>query len=129
LIDLVKEGHSLILFTMRSDKQGDIQTKSGEIIRLETSMLHDAVNWFNEREIPLWGVNENPEQKSWTNSPKPYCHLYIDDAALGCPVKYDKDISDRPFVDWKRVEALLTKKGYLNNKQVDIKREAENFIE
>ena len=88
LIDL---GHYIILFTMRSGKE-----------------LQDAINWFEERNIPLFGVNKNPDQFTWTSSPKPYAHLYIDDAALGCPVTFDKTISNRPFVDWKVVKNLLS---------------------
>lgn len=80
----------LILWTMRS---GD--------------KLIDAKNWFREREIELWGINENPTQKVWTDSPKAYAKLYIDDAALGCPLSY---IVDRPYVDWYRVETILKSK-------------------
>ena len=112
-IDLVKEGHRLILFTIRSNKQKDIHTKSGKIKQLETNILQDAINWFKERDIPLWGINENPEQKSWSSSPKPYCHLYIDDAALGVPLAYDADGKHSPYVDWSKVRLLLQEKGYL----------------
>ena len=34
----------------------------------------------------------------------------IDDSALGCPLKTDFSISDRPFVDWSKVEDLLISK-------------------
>jgi hypothetical protein len=50
--------------------------------------LTDAVNWFKDNGIPLWGVNGNPEQRTWTDSPKAYCQLYIDDAGLGTPLVY-----------------------------------------
>ena len=33
--------------------------------------------------------------------------MYIDDAALGCPLKMDLNLSDRPFVDWEIVSTLL----------------------
>ena len=42
-------------------------------------------------------------------SPKCYAQLYIDDAALGCPLIYDPEISDRPFVNWNEVEYELSK--------------------
>lgn len=84
---LSDSGHKLILNTMRS---GDD--------------LSDAVKWFEENEISLYGINNNPSQKFWTDSPKVYAHLYIDDAALGCPLKNDLSISERPFVDWKVIE-------------------------
>lgn len=96
---LVKRGHKLILFTMRSDIENPISNDYGTIPQ-GGMYLTDAVNWFKENGIELFGINENPEQKSWTNSPKPYAHLYIDDAALGCPLMVDGRISERPFVNW-----------------------------
>lgn len=102
LKELINNDHQLILFTMRSDK--------------EEKNLTDAVKWFEERNIPLFGINENPEQKVWTSSPKPYCHLYIDDAGLGIPLKYDKSLCDRGFVDWEKVKIFLTIQGYIKRK-------------
>jgi hypothetical protein len=92
---LVAAGHELILWTMRSDQT-----------------LEDAVNWFKTNELPLYGANENPTQIKWTRSPKVYAHIYLDDAALGCPTKMGP-ISDRPFVDWQAVELILTSQGIL----------------
>ena len=97
LKDLVREGHKLILCTMRSGKY-----------------LEDAVGWFKERGIPLWGINENPTQSSWTKSPKIYANLYIDDAACGCPLIYDKTKGSRPFVDWNAVKIILLRNGFIN---------------
>lgn len=93
---LVANGHKLILNTMRSGKE-----------------LKEAINWFKKNDIELYGANENPTQRKWTNSPKVYAHLYIDDAALGCPLKMDLSISDRPFVDWEAVSCLLKDNGIL----------------
>lgn len=85
---LVQQGHKLILWTMRSNKE-----------------LDDAVNWFAKHRIFLFGVNRNPEQSEWTNSPKAYAQLYIDDSALGVPLC--KLEGERPFVDWAKVGELL----------------------
>ena len=93
---LVANGHKLILNTMRSGKE-----------------LKEAINWFNENGIELYGVNKNPTQKRWTKSPKVYAHLYIDDAAIGCPLKMDLSLSDRPFVDWEAVSCVLKDNGIL----------------
>ncbi len=91
---LVANGHKLILWTMRSGKE-----------------LTDASMWFEEREIPLFGIQRNPEQDMWTSSPKAYAQVYIDDAAFGCPLKSDKNLSNRGFVDWDIVAASLTALG------------------
>ena len=93
---LVGAGHKLILNTMRSDKE-----------------LQDAVNWFKKNGIELYGVNENPTQKRWTNSPKVYAHMYIDDAALGCPLINAPELSNRPFVDWDSIDRQLIQKGII----------------
>ena len=93
---LVEAGHKLILNTMRSDKE-----------------LQDAVNWFKKNGIELYGVNENPTQKRWTNSPKVYAHMYIDDAALGCPLINAPELSNRPFVDWDSINRQLIQKGII----------------
>ena len=93
---LVEAGHKLILNTMRSDKE-----------------LQDAVNWFKKNGIELYGVNENPTQKQWTNSPKVYAHMYIDDAAFGCPLINAPELSNRQFVDWDSVGRKLIQMGII----------------
>lgn len=101
LQEIVRNGHNLILYTMRSDGQ-----KSGDV-------LSEAIAWFAANGIPLAGVNENRQQKHWTSSPKVYAEIYIDVAAIGCPVVDDPDMSSRPFVDWAEVSNLLKMKGVI----------------
>lgn len=103
---LVEKGHHIILHTMGSHSNGEIGNfdKNGNPIERDT--LQDAIDWFKKNDIPLLGVNENPTQKRWTSSPKIFAHLYIDDAALGCPL-VQTSLSKRPYVDWDRVKALL----------------------
>ncbi len=83
-------GAKLILFTMRSDgpKHGNILT--------------EAVNYLKENGVELYGVNKNPSQNGWSDSPKPFAHFYIDDAAVGCPLIHPKGFR-RPCVNWKKV--------------------------
>lgn len=90
LRELVERGVKLILWTMRSGEP-----------------LQDAIDWFEENRIPLFGVNSNPTQHTWTTSPKAYAKLYIDDAALGAPLTFDKRLSERPFINWTRVREML----------------------
>jgi hypothetical protein len=114
LKELVKKGHKIILYTMRShpDENNQARTLSGGII--SNDILQDAIDWFKENEIPLWGINENPKQKEWTSSPKVYANIYIDDAALGTPLIYAKEGElYRPYVDWNRMRTLLKIKGVL----------------
>ncbi len=101
---LVENGHQLVLFTMRSDIVNPIESGN---------YLTDAVNWFKNNEIPLYGIQTNPTQHTWTTSPKAYAQMYIDDAALGCPLKYDKEFAERPFVDWSVVRDMLKWNGLL----------------
>ncbi len=90
---LTDNGHRLILFTMRSKRDGSLQ---------------EAIKWFESNDIPLYGIQENPTQKQWTDSPKSYAQLTIDDSALGCPIMFDGRLSDRPFVNWDKVEKILS---------------------
>ena len=87
--------------------------------------LQDAIDWFAKYDIPLYGVNDNPSQHSWTDSPKVYANMYIDDAALGIPLVYN-DMSSmmRPYVGWVRVTELLYESGILAyGDMMDIKKE------
>jgi hypothetical protein len=97
---LTDNGHQIILWTMRGSKSyTDKVPYLGDLL--------DAVSWFTNNDIPLFGVNSNPAQSTWTDSPKAYAHIYIDDAALGCPLVTDYRISNRPFVHWGRVKQIL----------------------
>lgn len=110
LKDILAEGHKIILNTMRSDDK-----------------LQDAVNWFKERGIELYGVNENPSQKSWTKSLKVYANRYIDDAVCGCPLLFNSNdwlgdgypVHNRPYVDWMVVRDILETEGFLTIKKED----------
>ena len=99
---LVAKGYKLMLWTMRGNKP--FKTNG-----LNIDTLKEAVDWFERNEIPLWGINQNPSQQAsgWSNSNKQHANLYIDDAALGAPFKYDPELSVRPFIDWVKVEEML----------------------
>lgn len=95
---LTQRGHKLILYTMRSNE-----------------LLLKAEAWLKMQGVELWGVNENPEQHTWTNSRKVYANVYIDDAAAGCPLIFDELISNRPFVDWNAMEKWCVLNGLLSS--------------
>lgn len=94
LKELAKK-HSLILWTMRSGRNLDV-----------------AVDWFKRHGIPLYGINENPAQRSWTSSPKAYAEILIDDVALGCPMT--ANARGEKHVDWKKVRRNLVERGVLD---------------
>jgi hypothetical protein len=94
---LVENGHQLILFTMRGDN----------------SYLKEAVDWFKLNDIPLYGINTNPTQLGWTNSPKSHADFIIDDTALGTPLLFNWGLSTHPYVDWVKMEQLLMERGLL----------------
>lgn len=83
---LVEDKHKIILYTMRS-----------------RDSLKDAIKWFRDRGIHLYGIQFDPGQTSWTSSNKCYAQVYIDDAALGCPMKMVSGFAKR-CVDWLDVE-------------------------
>ena len=81
-------GARLILLTIRS---GD--------------SLQEAVDYIESQGIILYGINHNPSQKQWSSSAKIHCDVYIDDAAVGCPLLYT--FTKRPVVDWNMVVMML----------------------
>lgn len=111
LKQLVDKGHKLILWTMRCD--GQVEQQFGNHKMYGGDFLSQAVKWFEDNDIELHGIQRNPNQDTWTTSPKCYAQLYIDDAALGCPLKFVPDFDPRPFVDWAEVEKLLIQQGIL----------------
>jgi len=85
-------GFKLILWTMRSGKE-----------------LSEAVEFCKSHGIQFYGVNANPDQSSWTNSPKAYGQCYIDDNAVGCPLSENPRLGGRPFVNWDLVGPMVLK--------------------
>jgi len=105
---LSEAGAKLILWTMRSDIAAEIPIiGSPTETAVSAEYLSHAAQWFKERGITLHALNNNPQQSGWTSSPKCYAHIYIDDAALGCPLVWNKH--DRPYVDWEAVCFLLAR--------------------
>lgn len=117
LREIIDNGHNLILFTMRSDIK-DPFSDDIDIHSIPGEYLTDAVKWFSKRSIPLYGVQTNPTQKTWTTSPKAYGQYMIDDSAIGCPLKMNPYLSNRPFVDWNKMRYLLIEKGIIKSNSI-----------
>lgn len=108
---LVANGHRLILWTMRDDMVANKTSDDPDITLVSGTFLTDAVNWFKSHNIPLYGIQTNPTQKQWTNSPKAYCHLFIDDCGACIPLVKPKN--ERAYVNWPALSVWLNKQGYL----------------
>ena len=91
---LVEHGAQLILWTMRCDSE-------------ERAYLTEAVDWCREQGIELFGINRDPDQDAWSYSPKAYAEVYVDDSALGCPLRANADPNGRLMADWSRIGPVL----------------------
>lgn len=99
LQELVNAGHQLILYTMRSHR-----------ITNGRDVLQDAIDWFHNHDIPLYGVNITPGQTKWTDSGKTHADLVIDDRTLGAPLTMDER---GYYIDWVKARHLLIQMHYL----------------
>lgn len=111
LRELVSAGHQLILWTMRCDHTESPVTDDPDIHPVSGNYLSEAVKWFEDRNIPLYGINSNPTQASWTSSPKAYGTLCLDDINLGARLTHSKWA--RPFIDWEETYKDLVKSKIL----------------
>lgn len=122
LAELVNAGHLLVLWTCRNNSISNPYNYINGVPREETC-LSEATRWFEERNIPLYGVNSVPGQETAIGySKKLLGDIIIDDTALGIPlawgnvdyVKYDTGEIIRGYythcVDWRAVEAILTQR-------------------
>lgn len=104
-------GFIICLNTMRSDKNcydpvGGKLVPSGMGKKMGLStVLEDAIDWFDRNGIKLSGVNTSPGQKLWTDSPKVYASHYIDDAAVGTPMITLSN--GEKCVDWLKIKKLI----------------------
>lgn len=113
---LSDKGHKIILFTMRSEPVDP----NGR------NTLREALDWFERKGIKLYGINENPSQKSWTKSPKAHGDIYLDDHTFGAPLKFYKSSA---FYDWEKVAADLNKAGIFSDSETeDVLSEIKNEI-
>ncbi len=89
-------GAKLILWTMRSDGRSGEGADNGPV-------LTQAIDFCRANGVEFHAHNENPAQKSWSQSPKCYAHIYVDDAAFGCPLRSSGKYGARLMVDWEVV--------------------------
>jgi hypothetical protein len=102
LKELTDNGWGIVLFTMRDGKE-----------------LDEAVQWFSDNDVPLYGIQKAPAQGAWTTSPKAYGHFMIDDTAVGTPLIIPEEAGAKPYVDWKKMRRLLIEMKYLPDLESD----------
>jgi hypothetical protein len=85
-------GAQLILWTMRGDKD-----------RTDEAYLTHAVQFCRDKGVEFDAVNEGIGDWRWTNSPKAFAKIYVDDAAFGCPLLPSNEMGARRMVDWSIV--------------------------
>lgn len=117
LKQLIDNEHQLILFTMRCDHEENFIPKDDPGNVGPGTYLTDAVNWFQKHNIPLYGIQRNPQQDLWTTSPKSWAEYMIDDSAIGTPMLYIPEISSKSFVDWLSISRLLLVENLISLKQ------------
>lgn len=102
-----KAGAQLILYTMRSQRTLErVRNNRLEKVNLH-SELTDAIIFCRLNGVFFEGHNRNPLQ-GWTDSPKCYAQVYIDDAGICVPLI---DVpGERPYVDWEKVGPAVMEK-------------------
>jgi len=103
--DLVKAGHSLILWTCRNDDPGNPYNWVDGKLREETS-LGEAVRWFQEHGIPLEGINGwEGEDRLIGKSRKSLFDYLIDDTSVGTKYK----VGEVEYVSYETGEIKRTR--------------------
>lgn len=114
LTKIVQAGHKIVLWTCRNNSIDNPFN-----IRPEESSLEEAIRWFKERHIPLYGVNGYKEERELIGkSRKLFGEFLIDDTSIGTPliwgeieyVSYETGEIKKDYtycVDWNVIETIL----------------------
>lgn len=103
---LQERGHKIVLFTARADDPNN-EFFPG-------NFLTDAVNWFTENGIELYGINRNPDNDIYGYTRKVTGDIVIDDLAIGAPLIMYPQMSTKPFIDWNELQDMLDAMGYFD---------------
>lgn len=103
---LIENGYKIFLWTMRGHVKDIIDDA-------QRDTLQEALDWLKERGIYIKG-NISPAQ--FSTSPKQYAAIYIDDAALGCPLTKFKG---HTVVDWLKVATMFADANIITKAQYD----------
>ena len=103
---LIENGYKIFLWTMRGHAKDIIDDA-------QRDTLQEALDWLKERGIYIKG-NISPAQ--FSTSPKQYAAIYIDDAALGCPLTKFKG---HTVVEWLKVATMFAEANIITKAQYD----------
>ena len=103
---LIENGYKIFLWTMRGHAKDIINDA-------QRDTLQEALDWLKERGIYIKG-NISPAQ--FSTSPKQYAAIYIDDAALGCPLTKFKG---HTVVDWLKIATMFADANIITKEQYD----------
>lgn len=118
LIDLIKNGHNIVLWTVRNESDNNPYNSVSKQYKGKTS-LQEAIDWFKEKNISLYGVNKYPnEEDNVGKSRKILGDYLIDDVSVGIPMKevsieyysYLTGKTDQiitSHVDWDKIRLIL----------------------
>lgn len=98
------KGAKFILLTQRDNSHVKALGRALKVNRLnenQPTVLQETVDWCKGNGIELWGINENPGQKYWSDSRKVYSDIIIDDHCAGIPMTPDN------CVDWITLGKIL----------------------
>ena len=119
----VAKGHKIVIWTCRNkSKDNPFNYIDGKPKTPDS--LDEATNWYKERNIPVFAVNEVPTTKQYVGtSAKPLCDFVIDDLNIGTPIKSDivpchyyngmVGMVRAHCVDWEKLEEILIESGIL----------------
>jgi hypothetical protein len=109
LRQLVKNGHRLILYTVRTGLP-----------------LQEAIDWYRDNGIELYGVNHNPGQLTWApDAKKIFFDLCLDDRNYGTPLT---DVGTQKVFDWVRFVEDSYGKSWLDNLSLPEKTDLRRLV-
>jgi len=116
---LIKKGHKLVLWTCRNSSKSNPYNYDAKGNYRKEDSLQEAVKWFREKRITLYGINNVPgSEESIGDARKPLADFIIDDLNIGTPIiknsvdciNYETGkITNRYLhcVDWKKLNKIL----------------------
>lgn len=84
-----EKGAKFILLTQRDHTHVNALGRALKVNRLnrnQPTVLQEAIDWCEKNGIDLWGINENPGQRYWSDSRKVYSDIIIDDRCACIPL-------------------------------------------